>query len=127
VADGPVTNSAGSSGSVIDLNLVARPLHGSDFDSDGDTDGEDLLTWQDGFGITTGATRTDGDADNDGQVDGDDLSLWQTQYSTVPPGAFAAALAVPEPGVLAIALTGMAVIGVSTGRCQRGSAPSRRA
>ena len=42
VADGPVTNTSGSTDTVIDLNLVARPLHGSDFNSDGDTDGDDL-------------------------------------------------------------------------------------
>ncbi len=106
VADGPVTNTAGSTGSVFDLSLEARPLHPADFDNDGDVDGKDFLTWQHGFSIIGGATRTDGDATNDGRVDSDDLVVWETQYGTVPAGAIAAPLVVPEPMTLNLALWG---------------------
>jgi hypothetical protein len=34
----------------------------AEFDEDGDMDGGDFLTWQRGFGITTGAQQADGDA-----------------------------------------------------------------
>ncbi len=97
VGDGPVANSPGATGTTVDLSFEARPLHPTDFDVDGDVDGTDLLTWQDGFGITSGATRAQGDGTGDGKVDGADLSLWTTQYGTVPPGALTALTTVPEP------------------------------
>ncbi len=53
----------------------------ADFDTDGDTDGDDFLLWQAGYGLFTGdATLADGDADADGFVDGDDFLLWQANY-----------------------------------------------
>lgn len=103
VGDGPVANTAGASGTTVDLNFVARPLHPADFDSDGDVDGADMLTWQNGFGITSGATRTQGDANGDGKVDSDDLGLWESQFGTVPAGA---AIAVPETTSVFLAICG---------------------
>lgn len=51
----------------------------ADFDSDGDVDGIDFLTWQRGFGIISGATLAYGDADGNGAVDAVDLMEWQGQ------------------------------------------------
>lgn len=97
LGDTAVTNSVGSTGSAVDLDLSARPLHPSDFDMDGDVDGDDLLAWQDGFGITSGATKSEGDGNGDGKVDGADLALWESQYSTAPASPITAVSAVPEP------------------------------
>ncbi|MEQ8211053.1 MAG: FG-GAP-like repeat-containing protein [Lacipirellulaceae bacterium] len=55
-------------------------LPAGDFDTDDDVDGFDFLTWQRGFGVTSGATVADGDANNDGAVNGFDLALWKTNY-----------------------------------------------
>ena len=77
----------------------------ADFDSDGDIDGADFLTWQRGFGAA--GDRADGDADGDLFVDADDLAIWRTQFSGKP--ATAAAAAVPEPtGLIAVLLAALA-------------------
>ena len=49
----------------------------TDFDSDGNVDGEDLNVWEGGFGKQAGAELSDGDADGDGDVDGNDFLSWQ--------------------------------------------------
>lgn len=108
VADGPVSNSAGATGTLVDLNLIAKPLLPSDFDRDGDVDGSDFLTWQRGYGITSGATRSQGDATNDGKVDADDLALWESQYATFPPGPVTATVVVPETDTWKLAICGAA-------------------
>ncbi|MBN1853599.1 MAG: S8 family serine peptidase [Pirellulales bacterium] len=53
-----------------------------DFNSNGLIDDQDLEIWQDGFGITEGATLELGDADSDRDVDGNDFLLWQQGYGT---------------------------------------------
>jgi len=57
----------------------AQSAPSADFDSDGDVDGADFLTWQRGFG-TTDAQRVDGNSDDDGDVDASDLAAWKVQY-----------------------------------------------
>lgn len=73
----------------------------ADFDGDGDVDGQDFLTWQRGFGITSGALATQGDANSDGAVNAADLEFWQSQYGNaeisalhLPPSALNS---IPEP------------------------------
>ncbi len=62
--------------------IVVNPL-GSDFDSDGDVDGGDLLAWQRGLGSTgSAATHAKGNADNDTDVDGNDLIVWRNQFGS---------------------------------------------
>ena len=51
-----------------------------DFDSDGDTDGADLLAWQRGLG-RTGAPLSAGDANGDGVVGAGDLSMWKSGFA----------------------------------------------
>ncbi len=76
VNDGTLnSNTATVDIAIVTANLVA------DFDSDGDTDGADFLSWQRGFGILApNATLADGDADSDGDVDGGDLAVWQGAF-----------------------------------------------
>ena len=52
----------------------------ADFDTDGNVDGGEFLTWQQNFGTATGATRAQGNATNDGAVDAADLAKWQEDY-----------------------------------------------
>ena len=75
----------------------------ADFDSDGDFDGHDFLTWQRGFGLTSQPDKSTGDANGDGDVDGDDLAVWQIQYGTTVL-AVAGASSVPEPSSLLLLL-----------------------
>lgn len=82
----------------------------ADFDSDGDIDGADFLTWQRGYGI--GATLEQGDANDDGSVNGADLTIWQDQYGDAP---LVAAVTVPEPTALALLFTA-AVCGLAIRR-----------
>jgi endonuclease I len=74
--------------------VEAAAVSTADFDSDGDVDGGDFLTWQRGFG--TGTTLETGDADNSGTVDEADLLIWQEQFG-LEVGGLAGATAVPEP------------------------------
>ena len=85
---------------------MGQSLHPSDYDSDGDVDGDDLLTWQTGFGITSGALRTQGDGNSDGKVDGVDLTLWESQYGTTP-SPLATVSTVPEASAIMILVCGM--------------------
>ncbi len=86
------------SSATADLNiLISNPQSSSaDFDNDGDIDGRDFLAWQRGYGITTGATRSQGDANGDGAVNAVDLGIWRNQYGQTPPLA-PNLYAVPEP------------------------------
>jgi hypothetical protein len=77
----------------------------TDFDNDGDTDGNDFLIWQRGNGTTTGAANGQGDANGDGAVNGADLAAWKSQYDTTPPVS-----GVPEPAALALALMAAALL-----------------
>ncbi len=63
-----------------------------DADGDGDIDGNDLLSWQLGFGRfpAGGATASDGDYNADGNVDQDDLTIWNGNFGLVESNAMAA-------------------------------------
>ncbi len=81
--------------------LIAVPDE-ADADGDGDTDISDLLRWQQGFGIGSGATPSDGDFDGDQDVDSIDLALWQAVAANAPPAA-TAVRSVPEPAAVFLA------------------------
>lgn len=66
----------------------------ADFDQDGDVDGADFLSWQEGLGV--GASLAEGDADGNNVVDGADEAAWKFQYGTMG-AALAVNGAVPEP------------------------------
>jgi hypothetical protein len=78
--------------------LTVIEAFSADFNLDGDVDGEDLTSWQAGYGV--GTSRDQGDADGDGDVDGRDFMLWQRQFgsSINSPNLATNAVAVPEPG-----------------------------
>ena len=96
----------------VRLSVIGSVLS-ADFDGDGDQDGADFLLWQRGFGLTAGATRSQGDADGDHDVDSADLANWKANFG-IPPSAGSAAVAAPEPhlGILAgTAGVGIAALG----------------
>ena|GEM_PF-6317184 len=78
----------------IDVGAVESPFLprlAADFDSDGDVDGIDFLSWQLGFGTGPGATKAEGDANIDGFVDGLDLTVWQDGFGSTAADAVVAA------------------------------------
>jgi hypothetical protein len=83
----------------LTLRVLAASFLPSDFDQDGDVDGDDFLLWQSGFPTLSGATKFDGDADEDGDVDGDDFLIWQSEFPSPGVGA-AASVTAPEPAAL---------------------------
>lgn len=96
----------------VRLSVIGNVLS-ADFDGDGDQDGADFLRWQRGFGLTAGATHSQGDADGDHDVDAADLAIWKANFG-VPPSVGPAAVAVPEPhlGILATSAgVGIAALG----------------
>jgi hypothetical protein len=94
------------------LIITASVAENADFDSDGDVDGADLLTWQRNMGITSGATAEQGDANADGAIDGEDLDLRRDQFGNALP----AASAVPEPRTIALVVLGAAICSAVTRR-----------
>ncbi|QDS98233.1 hypothetical protein [Adhaeretor mobilis] len=96
-----------------DLAIAMRDFYGAylaqqpgDFNGDGATDGSDFLTWQRGFGLSSGATITDGDANGDTLVNGDDLPIWKNHFGSSASG-LASAAAVPEPSSLVLLFCGL--------------------
>jgi hypothetical protein len=73
--------------------FVVTPV--ADFNSDGDVDGSDFLTWQRGLGVgSSSATQASGNADGDQDVDASDLAVWRTQFGALQ-GAGGMAVAQP--------------------------------
>ncbi len=83
----------------------AVPAPSADFDEDDDVDGFDFLAWQRSFGLTSGATKAQGDADDNGTVDAADLDIWETQYGTKT--LLTSAATVPEPTTCTLALVSL--------------------
>jgi hypothetical protein len=111
----------GDDGIVIkDFSVSIGPVVGLfDVDGDGVVDGKELLVWQRGLGINSGATLQQGDADGDGAVKKSDLLVWKSQYGTGY--AVPAIGAVPEPSTAVLALGGvimLAVRGIRRGRLE---------
>ncbi|MBN1853006.1 MAG: chitobiase/beta-hexosaminidase C-terminal domain-containing protein, partial [Pirellulales bacterium] len=68
---------------LTDATFVTPAVISSDFDEDGDVDGNDFLVWQCGFGTIGNAVAADGDADGDQDVDDVDLMHWISQFGTI--------------------------------------------
>ncbi len=77
-----------------------------DINLDGLTDGADYTIWANHFQHP--GTLSEGDLNRDGVVDGADYTIWANNFSSK-----SAALPVPEPGTLLLAVTGLlAVLGL---------------
>jgi hypothetical protein len=77
-----------------------------DFNGDAKVDDGDLTIWKAGFGMETGAERTNGDADADGDVDGNDFLVWQRNLGWSALNVGSPITAVPEP-------TGAVIVGMA--------------
>ena len=66
----------------------------ADFDLDGDVDGDDLLIWENGFGVDAS-----GDANGNGITDGLDFLAWQRQF-TGDLGSASTLSSIPEPATV---------------------------
>lgn len=95
---------AGSVGSwvwidAVEVFKILDPIpFASDFDGDGDVDGDDLVKWQADFGQNGSS-----DADKDGDSDGADFLIWQQEFGSGVPAEVASAHAtVPEPSALTL-------------------------
>jgi hypothetical protein len=95
----------------LDSLIVATALRG-DANLDGLVNSADLTAWQGSYGVSNGATWSDGDFDYDGDVDGRDFLAWQRgvtaiaePIATVDPIQTSQSL--PEPTGAALALGGL--------------------
>ena len=81
-----LTNGVNGRNAALGMQLAQRGLPNvlrgttADFDTDGNVDGGEFLTWQQNSGTATGATRAQGDADGNGAVDAADLATWQATF-----------------------------------------------
>jgi hypothetical protein len=113
------------------LSAVARRTPFADFNDNDAVDADDLTKWMGGFGSTPSGSNAPqfGDSNGDQQVDGTDFLAWQQQIGETPPiaaldAAMDAALAslavsvaaVPEPGSLALAGVGIALMAAARRR-----------
>ena len=87
----------------------------ADFNGDGIVDGADFMVWQRNSSKLVNASNADGDADGDGDVDADDLTILNSLYGTsvAPPMSASVVAAVPEPASVALAVAGIAALGVA--------------
>jgi len=99
---------------VAGIQFLYGPPVSADFDTDGDVDGSDVLTWQRSSGLASAATRKLGDADGDEDVDEMDLDVWRAQFGSGPVGA--SLTTVPEPLFSSLSLL---LIGVWCSRISR--------
>ena len=96
---------------VLDVTATA-----GDFDLNGSVDQLDLDTWNQHYGVATGASLTQGDSDGDGDVDGLDFLTWQRHVTVTA----SLVHAIPEPTTLILA-GGLIAIAWSTGPFTRQS------
>jgi hypothetical protein len=90
--------------------------HG-DFDSDGDVDGADFITWQTHYPLTQGAMSANGDANGDGDVDGADFAAWSANFPATPSPSFGL---VPEPqSLVSMAVGGFVLTAFSACRYEK--------
>lgn len=99
---GRIRDGDSDSTAIIDIGayeLTPEPTSSSaDFNQDTFVNGFDLLLWQRGVGIQSGATLVDGDANDDDAVDGDDLDIWEDMFGDGSPESAAAAVAAVAAG-----------------------------
>ncbi len=91
-------------------NIMVQTSTG-DFDRDGDVDGADFLAWQTNQGLTTGASREQGDSNADNIVNDVDLAAWKAYFGSPSP----LATAVPEPASMVL-IVGMVALGMDRAR-----------
>jgi len=132
---GAAFNTAGALDLVFKYGVVAAQPLSADFDSDGDADGADFLSWQRGFGTSTGATKAMGDANGDADIDGGDFSIWTNEFGDSAfggPGKLVtgfvryvsgASASVPEPASVWLVGLGLASVAVTGWRRSLAGAP----
>ncbi len=79
-----------------------------DFNEDRSVNGDDLVSWRQGFVAIGAKTHMQGDADGDLDTDGDDLLIWQRELN-VTFVASPAATSVPEPSGAVLAIGSLSV------------------
>jgi hypothetical protein len=104
----------------VTLSVVTQASYTTDFDEDGDVDGDDLVQWKAGYSI--GSQHMDGDADADGDVDGSDLITWQQQVGSGTAAAIGASI-VAEPAAWTIGAA--TVVLTALQRAKKRVAPGR--
>jgi hypothetical protein len=98
-----------------DFSVSVGPVVGLfDVDGDGVVDGKELLVWQRGLGINSGATLQQGDADGDHAVKKADLAVWKSQYGTGY--AVPAIGSVPEPASASLVVAAAFALAMSRRR-----------
>jgi len=104
-------------GKVMLSNFVAAVNNvEGDVDGDGDVDFQDFLSLQAGYGVASGAERSDGDLDGDDDVDFQDFLILQANYGadSLGAGAWASSelesTAVPEPSSAVLALLAIVIL-----------------
>jgi hypothetical protein len=103
-------------GAAADVEIFSR----TDFDEDGDVDGDDLAQWQGDFGAN-GLS----DGDDDGDSDGADFLYWQRQLRSALPAAIFDVI--PEPGALPMAVFALgSLLSVSFRRLAMASSQRRQ-
>jgi len=98
------------------LATTTPEFNEGDVDGDGDADFQDFLALQVGYGITSGAARTDGDLDDDGDVDFQDFLYLQANFggdalARLADGGLKTA-AVPEPSATLLAAIGLVIVSI---------------
>jgi MYXO-CTERM domain-containing protein len=101
VGDDPASNAR--TGTAYFDNFLIFDGRVGDYNNDGVLNAADYTVWRDTLGATGGQLAADGNGSR--VVDAADYTAWAAAYGTLPPGM---AVAVPEPGAVALAALALA-------------------
>jgi hypothetical protein len=106
-------NLAGATGNkTLSLTLTGKTHLAGDFNSDGEVDTADYVTWRGMFGRSVTNAYDAADGNGNKLIDNGDINVWQQNFGlTASSFASAAELAaVPEPSTLLLVVSGIFLV-----------------
>lgn len=89
---------------IAGIQFLYGPALAADFDRNNVVNADDLATWNENYGATTGVSPSIGDADRNGAIDGADFLIWQREAKILTASPVTN---IPEPSTLFLAVSAL--------------------